>query len=241
MPGRGAADYRFARSPRWVATHLLVLGLVVLMVNLGLWQLRRLDERRDRNELVAAQQALPAAPAGDLADPGDGPDRTDDLRFRHATAAGTFRAGAGATEVVRSNQGGRPGGYVLGVLDLDGGDEEALVVLRGFLPTAPDGGLEPPAPPDVEVEVEGILIPVDRLDRPTRTAVERLGLDPAVALPVVLQVTAVDDDALVPVTPPALGDGPHLGYAVQWFLFSAVGVAGYPFLLRRRARDRDEP
>jgi surfeit locus 1 family protein len=36
------------------------------------------------------------------------------------------------------------------------------------------------------------------------------------------------------VTLPDLSDGPHLSYAIQWFLFSAVLGAGYPILIRRR-------
>jgi cytochrome oxidase assembly protein ShyY1 len=41
----------------------------------------------------------------------------------------------------------------------------------------------------------------------------------------------------MPVPVPDLGEGPHLNYAVQWFLFAAVGVLAYPFLLRRQARE----
>jgi surfeit locus 1 family protein len=61
------------------------------------------------------------------------------------------------------------------------------------------------------------------------------------ALPVVVQAQAsapVDaPDTLSPVPIPDLGEGPHLGYAVQWFLFAGVVVVAYPLLLRRQARD----
>ena len=43
----------------------LILGLVVLMLNLALWQLRRLDERRDRNDRIAAALAAAPVPIGD--------------------------------------------------------------------------------------------------------------------------------------------------------------------------------
>ena len=36
--------------------------------------------------------------------------------------------------------------------------------------------------------------------------------------------------------PPEVSLGPHLGYAVQWFLFAAVVLTGYPLLLRRTIR-----
>jgi cytochrome oxidase assembly protein ShyY1 len=43
------------------------------------------------------------------------------------------------------------------------------------------------------------------------------------------------------VPPPALDEGPHLSYAVQWFIFAAIGLIGWPILLRRVARDRAKP
>ena len=38
--------------PKWIAFHVLVVVVVVAMINLALWQLRRLDERRDFNAQV---------------------------------------------------------------------------------------------------------------------------------------------------------------------------------------------
>jgi hypothetical protein len=35
--------------------------------------------------------------------------------------------------------------------------------------------------------------------------------------------------------PPELTEGPHLSYAIQWFIFSSIAVIGYPLILRRRA------
>jgi surfeit locus 1 family protein len=35
-------------------------------------------------------------------------------------------------------------------------------------------------------------------------------------------------------------DGPHLGYAIQWFSFTAIGVIGYILLIRKVARDSAE-
>ena len=47
---------RFLR-PWWVVSHLLVLALIVVMINLGFWQVRRLEERRDLNALQAERTA----------------------------------------------------------------------------------------------------------------------------------------------------------------------------------------
>jgi cytochrome oxidase assembly protein ShyY1 len=228
-------DYRFARRPAWLAGHLLAGGMVVLMVTLGFWQLDRLDQRRDQNALVEARSSLAPIPVGAEIDPGDGEGAADDLRFRAVEATGTY---TDAGVAVRATQGGGSGGRVFTVLDL--GDGEAVLVLRGFVAPSPDGTLQPPDPPAGEVTVEGVAVPRHRLELVTRRALDDLldarpELDGTV-LPVVVQASAADDDALAPVPPPDLGDGPHLSYAVQWFLFSTVVAVGYPLLLRRRAR-----
>jgi surfeit locus 1 family protein len=48
----------------------------------------------------------------------------------------------------------------------------------------------------------------------------------------------VAKDALPVLLPePEQDEGPHLSYAVQWFLFATVGAIGWPLLLRKTARD----
>jgi cytochrome oxidase assembly protein ShyY1 len=37
---------------------------------------------------------------------------------------------------------------------------------------------------------------------------------------------------------PELGEGPHLNYAGQWFIFATLTAIVYPLLLRRVARNR---
>jgi cytochrome oxidase assembly protein ShyY1 len=43
-------------------------------------------------------------------------------------------------------------------------------------------------------------------------------------------------DLPVPVPLPELSQGPHLGYALQWFAFSLLTIIVYPLLLRRYAK-----
>lgn len=227
------ADYRFARQPTWIAGHLLAVTLLVLFVNLGFWQLRRLDERQATNALVVARAQLPPEPVGDLLDPGS--DDADAVRFRAVRASGRYDRTDAGTTVVRSTQDGRSGGRVFSVLDLGGG--EAVVVLRGFAGLERDGSPIEPPPPEGEVDVVGIAFPRRRLESLTRQAIDDLPGQERL-LPVIVQVgaTDVDHEALVAVPPPSLGEGPHLSYAVQWFLFAGVGAVGYPILLRKRAR-----
>ncbi|MFN5840632.1 MAG: SURF1 family cytochrome oxidase biogenesis protein, partial [Acidimicrobiaceae bacterium] len=46
-------------TPRWLLVHVSVSALVVTMVFLGFWQLNRLDERRLRNDTIAANTSAP--------------------------------------------------------------------------------------------------------------------------------------------------------------------------------------
>ena len=80
--------YRFLFSPRWIGFHLLVIVGIVLMINLGFWQLRRLDERQAFNAQVTSRIDLPPTPLDDVltgADP-------DDLEWRSVEATGALPA-----------------------------------------------------------------------------------------------------------------------------------------------------
>jgi cytochrome oxidase assembly protein ShyY1 len=231
MPER-RADYRFARRPAWIAGHLLAGTTVVLMVGLGLWQLDRLDARQARNELVVARAAAEPVDVGEAIDPGSAPDAVDELRFAAVTATGSYE---GESVVVRVTQDGLSGGRVFSPLVLD--DGEVVMVLRGFVAQQPDGQVVAPDPPEGEVVVDGLAFPIRRLEPLTRQALdEASSTGDGARLPVVVQATTPDGPDLRVVPPPELGDGPHLSYAVQWFLFAGVVAVGYPLLLRRRAR-----
>ncbi len=210
--------------PRWLVLHLVAVAAVVVMVALGSWQLRRLDERRDRNDLVEARMALAPEPVGDIVDPGDD---ADDVRFRAVTATGTYTDEAVS---VRTTLDGAAGGFLYQVLDLDGG--VSVWVLRGFGAVDGEGVVIDAPAASGEVTVDGVAVPVARLPRTSR---RQLDVD-GDRLPVVVQA-ADADEPLAPVPTPELDEGPHLSYAVQWFLFAGVTVVGYPFLLRRRLRE----
>ena len=120
---------RFLLAPRWLLSHLLVVLLIVTMVNLGFWQLRRLDERRDRNELIESREDRPAVPVEDLVTAGSSGDDVAAARFRKVTATGTYDDDA--TVVVRNRtQDGVAGAWRLTPLVLDSGDRVGSTKLR---------------------------------------------------------------------------------------------------------------
>lgn len=240
---------RFWLRPKWLFGHALCLLLVVLFVNLGLWQLRRYDEKQARNDLIEARtEAAPGELDETLVDGVDG------ARYRRVSVSG--RWDAEGTVLVRSRSlDGAPGYHVVTPLEFDG---TALLVNRGFAPLGrgeEDAILALSRPEQTAVTVEGILLAseergsfgprdaagvqrvVNRID------VDRLGQQVAGSVvPLYLQLTSVEpaDEPPPTILPePEQDDGPHLSYAVQWFIFATVGAVGWPLLLRKTAREQE--
>ena len=84
--------YRFLLKPLWILSHLFVLAMVVIMVNMGLWQLHRLDERNEFNDAVRSAIAMPAESIGDLVPSGTGAtrDEVESVMYRSASATGRY-------------------------------------------------------------------------------------------------------------------------------------------------------
>lgn len=237
------AKARFLLQPRWLLSHLSVVLLVVTMVNLGFWQLRRLDEKRDRNALVEARAEQPVTPVGELLDPGDHAATVDGVRHRSVTATGTYDDTA--TVAVRNRtQDGVAGAWLMTPLRLE--DGERVGVIRGFVGLTSDGSVVDAPAPKGEVTVTGVAVDPHGLDGTAPRDIAPLldagdGILPALVRadesdppePNAADPTRPEPASILPVPPPELSEGPHLGYAVQWFIFSAIAVIGYPLVLRR--------
>jgi cytochrome oxidase assembly protein ShyY1 len=235
--------YGFLLRPRWIGFHLLVVAGVVLMVNLGFWQLRRLDERREFNAAVEARIDQPVVPLDELLAQLDAGTDVDDIEWRPVEVRGTYLPEEQVLVVNRS-QNGRAGDNVVTPLALD--DGRVLVVNRGFVPLAVDV----PDAPAGEVTVRGVVRPSQerrrgQLSDPSDgelTEVQRIDLDrlaqqlPGDVVAVYVDLLASDpaeaDGVPEPVTRPDLSEGPHLSYAVQWFIFSAAVVVGWVLAVR---------
>ncbi len=86
--------YRFALRPRWIVSHLLVAALVVTMVSLRFWQLRRLEDKRHHNRLVERRTSQPVAPVARVLPSGTGADAVEEAELRRvrATVSGSATA-----------------------------------------------------------------------------------------------------------------------------------------------------
>jgi cytochrome oxidase assembly protein ShyY1 len=249
--------YKFALRPRWILSHVLIALLVVVMINLGFWQLRRLDERKAYNASVRANESFPVASIDALLQPTDSTDVGDDLAFRRVSLRGRYQTDDEV--IIRSRSlNERPGVWAATPLRLANGD--GVLVVRGFLPSQGTLDRVPPdaEPPSGDVTVDGLIQatqtkgtfgatdPKDgRLANLARVDVERVAQQVGYPLyPVYVQLTSSQPAQAGPepeVLPePELDEGPHLSYAVQWFLFSTIAVIGYPLILRRWARNRED-
>lgn len=247
--------YSFLRRPRWILSHVLVLALVVAMVNMGLWQLRRLHEKQDRNSRIESNSTQPAVSVGEFAAELGG-DEVGERQYTRVVVRGTFDT---AKEVAIRNRSldGAPGRWVATPLrPADGGP--AVLVVRGWIPqsvsgtSAPVAGVEPPAR---EVTVEGFVQPTEQrswigpkdpeagvLTELARVDVGRVAKQYGSPMqPFWVQLASQDpatSGAITPVRLPALDEGPHFSYAVQWAIFTIIAIVGYPLILRRVARQR---
>jgi surfeit locus 1 family protein len=228
--------------------HVVMLLLSVAFVSLGMWQLRRLDERRlantvgeSRFEAEPVDAALLVSAAGsDL----------DSLSHYRARATGTF---APESEVLIRSQVylGVAGFHVVTPLVADNGS--AVLVNRGWVPLDMDRvPVTAATPPAGVVTVEGWLVPTKergalgppdpedgRLVAMNRVDIDRIQEQvPFPLLPMYLVAMGERGGELpVPVeTPTFEDDGPHLAYAIQWFSFLVIGIVGYGFLMRRSLR-----
>jgi surfeit locus 1 family protein len=253
------------RRPIWAIGTLICLAIVVLFVNLGLWQLRRLHERQASNHLIAGRMTGQPVDVATLQGPGTIPD-PEALQYRRVKVTGHWLEGS--TILVRSRAMNEvPGFHVLGILVLDdqalapGAKPTAVVVNRGFAPLGPnDPAIVIPAvaPTSASAEIEGVLLlsqkrgnigPKDPaegvLDVVNRVDVPRLQQqETTVSLePLFVQqlVPKVATQIITTLPLPDVGsDGPHLSYAFQWFLFASVGVVGWPLLIHKVTREQAE-
>lgn len=246
--------YRFLFKPKWLAFHLLVVAMVVLMVNLGFWQKHRLEDRRDFNAEVRARSSEPIVPIEDITPDVTADVDAPDVQWRTITATGTYLR-AEQVLIVNRSQAGATGVNVVTPMAL--ADGRLVLINRGFVPDTAEIPL--PAAGEVEVtgrlratqqrslggltEAAGELTELFRIDIP-RLA-EQL---PGPVLPVYVDLLAAVPDQgplPIPLPDPELGEGSHLSYMFQWWIFSVCVVVGWVLAVRRsigqNQRDQVDP
>ncbi|UZJ31955.1 SURF1 family protein [Streptomyces endophytica] len=246
--------YRFLLSRQWVILTLVGLVLIPVMIKLGFWQLHRHEHKVAQNQLIASSLAAKPVPVTDLAAPGrDLPHRD---MWRPVTATGRYDT---AHEVVVRQRTAADeqsiGYYVLTPLILGDGDD--VLVNRGWISAGDDLTKFPDVPPapkgtvtvtgrmmaDETTAVSGIkdtkglpprqVMLINSTEQAKRTGrpmlggyIEQSAPEPPGGTPEL--VPEPDHDSI----------GPHMAYAIQWWLFAAAVPFGWVVLVRRERRDR---
>ena len=233
---------------KWLITTLLVLLGTALCVRLGIWQLDRLEARRAFNAQVQAMRALPPLNLDK-----DGSDSIQDMEWRAVQVIGHYDF---ENQIAIRNQyyGGQYGYHLMTPLLFDG---TAVLVDRGWVPadgnSAPDDWRKYDEVGEVNLSgqirlgqgkpvIGGVTdtLPENgaRLEIWNNADVARIADQlPYPILPVYIQLDAdaQDTEPPIPFQPEIeLTEGPHFGYALQWFTFATILFVGYPFYLRKQ-------
>ena len=232
---------------RWALLIVFVVVLGVAFVSLGNWQLDRLAQRKERNATTIVNEQKSVQPYEQVfTHP-----ITDADQWQRVEARGTFDAEHQFVVRYRSN-GGADGYEVVTPLRTASG---AVLVDRGFI-LLERGTRIPsvaPPPPTGEVTVVGHVRRNERGRRaattPAGNQIRLINSDAiAATLPYeiesgyigLLSVQPEQQGAFQPIQLPDLSEGPHFWYAVQWFMFTAIGVAGIVVFIRGDLRARRE-
>lgn len=241
----------FGRKWWWVT--LLVLVLMALLARLGVWQLHRLQERRVANAaLVAALESPPIDLNRALGEyRAVGPEQVEQLENRGIEASGRYDYDHQLTLILQNYE-ERPGVDLITPLVLGDG-QTAVLVNRGWIPDAEvqAGRLGSYTGRDEPVTVSGYIAPTETLRRralasPTTPSNQIYRVDisdiqedlPYTLLPFYIKDGPPEGgDKQPPFRIPRevdLSEGPHLNYAMQWFIFSiGLGVAYVIFIYRK--------
>lgn len=247
--------YRFVLTRQWVCLTLIGLVLIPAMIKLGFWQFHRHEHRVAQNELIAKNLTDKPVPMGQVTSPGHTVPRAD--FWRAVTATGTYDSAHEVVVRMRTSNDGKVGFQVVTPLVQD--DGKVVLVNRGWVAGGDDPRAYPPVPaaPAGEVTVTGRLKAdetsgdsgiKDRKGLPDRQVMLINSAQQAEYLgkPVLggyLELTApvpADGSPEVVAEPDHDSIGPHMAYAVQWWLFTLGVPAGWIILVRREKRDREE-
>ena len=241
---------------KWILATLFVLAGTALCIRLGVWQLDRLEQRRAFNAQYEAARAMSPLDMNTASLEG-----LTEMEWRPVQVTGEYDF---TNQVALRNQyyGDQYGYHILTPLRINGAQREffsgtAVLVDRGFIPadgnsTSADwrkydepgtvtvtgqirlgqtkpafGGVADPLP-----ENGGKLEIWNNFDL-TRIASQL----PYPILPVFVQpeIDTNDTEPPIPYQPEVeITEGPHFGYALQWFAFATILFVGYPFFLRKQ-------
>jgi cytochrome oxidase assembly protein ShyY1 len=239
--------WSIVRQRRWIGFTLLTLMFLTLFIRLGIWQLSRLHERRSSNAVISANLAAAPAPYADIVAAALAhPVITPALEWRSIEITG--RWDLGHQVLLRNRTFESVDGYEV-ITPIQPASGPALLVDRGWVQQGSTSAApaSTPVPQSGVVTVSAWLLPSQPAhpasDLPTGQvlAINAKSISLGMPYPVLDGYAILEKEDPVAANSPTLlpgpeiDDGPHLSYAVQWFLFSGVAVVGWWIYLRREA------
>jgi cytochrome oxidase assembly protein ShyY1 len=234
---------------------LLVVAIAsTTCVLLGFWQWHRFEAKRDRAQVIESNyDADPVGLDTVLATP-DTPLATTD-QWTQVTLEGEYCTDPDCILYVRNRPyNGRTGFWQLAPFTTDQG---TVLVARGWLDTTEttsEPASEPPLPEGhttavvrlrpVEAPFENRTSPPGQVQTITPDQVEAALPDLTTPLVTGAYGVLVSEDPAVSPMPTAVPApdtdlGPHLSYAIQWWIFAAFFPVGMVLVLRRKERTED--
>ncbi len=235
---------------KWLLATLFVFAGTALCIRLGIWQLDRLQQRHAFN---AQYESARAAPALDLNQ--EQPDDVKSMEWRAVKVTGEYDF---ANQIALRNQynGNQYGYHLLTPLHFDG---KAVLVDRGWIPADGNsasldwhkydetGTVEVSgqirlgqAKPAFGGVADTLPAPGEKLEIWNNADIEHIAAQmPYPILPVYIQpaANAADTEPPIPFQPEVeITEGPHMGYALQWFTFATILFVGYPIYLRKQEK-----
>jgi cytochrome oxidase assembly protein ShyY1 len=238
-------DWAFLRSPRWAGYLALVIVFAVACCALGTWQLNRRAEALTEVARIDANYDAEAVPVAEaLPDPaGFDPDE----RWQVVALSGEYLPDE---EIVVRNRPfeGSSGFQVITPFRLDEGS--VFMVDRGWIAQDSDGRPGEVAPPPAgHLEIEARLKAGEgRIPGRTTTGIEFATIDLAElaervgepsytgAYGVLVQSGSDAEEPPLAAARPVRDEGPHLSYALQWFVFALLGFIGLGWAANQERR-----
>lgn len=238
-------------SKRWLPLTIFALIAIAVTIRLGIWQLDRLEQRRAFNARVSAQINQPELLL-------EGESLQADLynmEFREVIVKGVYDHDQ---EIAIRNQHWQNqwGVHLITPLRIAGSDQ-AILVDRGWIPADEYNSGDWSSFQELgEVEVHGVIrrskekadwgsrsdpTPVPgQAPLTTWNFINIDGISRQVdypLLPAYVQQAPDETWTSLPYRSEPdveITEGPHMGYAIQWFTFAAIIAIGYPVLIRRQ-------
>lgn len=236
--------WRLAATRRWIGILGFTVAFATVCVGLGQWQFDRRESAQAAIALLDTNYAIPTAALTEVVETVDEFDPTD--KWRSVRILGEYD-----TEplYVRTRSGAGGIGFEQLAM-LTQADGTVFVVNRGWVPANGDNSepAETPPLPVGAVTVIAHLIPGEQAifgrDAPAGqiATINLAEIDQRHEGSVFrgwygrVETESPSADTGSPWERPVLDEGPHLSYALQWYVFAAMGFFGYGWALRKEHR-----